>query len=258
MNKDEKGLLISNLAVRYGRKEIIHSFSMGPVEPGQFVAVLGPNAAGKSTLLKAIAGIGSFSGHISLNGADILSVPGAKRARKIAYMPQSQPPAIGLPALEAVMSAFGSSKGRDEAINQAYKVLEDLGAADLALRNLHELSGGQRQIVALAQAIVRKPEVLLLDEPTSALDLKHQVFVMQSAARLVRMKGAIVVAVLHDVALALRYADSIAVLKDGGLYAYGTPKAVVTPDMLASVYGIEARVETCSQGKMQIIVDGVM
>lgn len=258
MKEDEKGLLISDLSVRYGRKEIIHSLSMGPIKPGQFVAVLGPNAAGKSTLLKAIAGIGSFRGQIYLNGVDMASVPGAKRARMIAYMPQSQPPAIGLPALEAVMSAFGGTKGRDEAISEAYKVLEDLGATDLALRNLHELSGGQRQIVALAQAIVRKPEVLLLDEPTSALDLKHQVFVMQSAARLVRMKGAIVVAVLHDVSLALRYADSIAVLKDGGLYAYGTPKAVVTSDMLAGVYGIDARIETCSQGKMQIIVDGVM
>ena len=257
MTEDFKGLEISNLSVRYGRKEIIKSFSLGPVERGQFVALLGPNAAGKSTLLKAIAGIGYFSGKISLDDVDMGSVPVANRARLIAYMPQSQPPAIGLPALEAVMSAFGGTKGREEAISLAYEALEDLGARDLALRNLYELSGGQRQIVALAQAIVRKPEVLLLDEPTSALDLKYQVFVMQSAARLARLRGAIVVAVLHDVALALRYADVIAVLKQGTLQAYGTPQAVVTPEMLENVYGIEARIESCSQGKMQIIVDGI-
>ncbi|MDH7791625.1 ABC transporter ATP-binding protein [Ochrobactrum sp. AN78] len=90
-------------------------------------------------------------------------------------------------------------------------------------------------------------EVLLLDEPTSALDLKYQVFVMQSAARLARLRGAIVVAVLHDVPPALRYADVIAVLKEGTLHAYGMPQVVVTPAMLANVYGTDARIESCSQ-----------
>ena len=258
MTKDAKGLVISNLSVRYGRQEIIQSLSLEPVERGQFVALLGPNAAGKSTFLKAIAGIGSFSGKITLDDVDINTVSGTSRAQLISYMPQSQPPAIGLSALEAVMSAFGGTKGQDQAIRLAYEAFEDLGASELAMRNLYELSGGQRQIVALAQAIVRKPEVLLLDEPTSALDLKHQVFVMQSAARLARMKGAIVVVVLHDVSLALRYADRIAVLKDGALHAYGTPQAVVTSEMLADVYGIEARIENCSQGRMQLIVDNVL
>lgn len=258
MIKNATGLRISNLTSRYGRKEIIKSLSMGPVEHGQFVALVGPNAAGKSTLLKAIAGVGSFSGTVSLDDIDMASVSGRTRAQLIAYMPQSQPPAIGLPVLEAVISAFGGSRGRDEAIGMAYEALNDLGARDLAMHALYELSGGQRQIVALAQAIVRKPEVLLLDEPTSALDLKHQIFVMQSAARLARMKGGIVVAVLHDISLALRYADVIAVLKEGALHAFGTPQDVVTPEMLANVYGIEARIETCSRGKMQIIVDSAL
>jgi iron complex transport system ATP-binding protein len=258
MMSGTNGLVVSNLSVDYGRKHILKSLSFGPIERGKFVALLGPNAVGKSTFMRAIAGIGAARGELTLYGTDLTSVSGAERARMITYMPQSQPPAIGLVVVEAVMSALAGVMGRDDALKEAFSALHDLGASDLAMRTLSELSGGQRQIVALAQAIVRKSDVLLLDEPTSALDLKHQVFVMQSAARLARERGTIVIAVLHDVSLAVRYADTIAILKDGKVSAFGTARTVVTPEILAEVYGIEARVETCSQGKMQIIVDGVL
>jgi iron complex transport system ATP-binding protein len=126
------------------------------------------------------------------------------------------------------------------------------------MQPLSELSGGQRQMVGLAQAIVCQPDVLLLDEPTSALDLKHQVHVMDCATTLARGRGTIVIAVLHDVSLALRYADKIAVLNQGEVEAYGRPEDIVTAQMLADTYGIEARIELCSRGRIQMIVDGAL
>lgn len=258
MTSDRAGLVMRNLAVAYGRKKVVRSFSLGPVPRGAVLALLGPNAAGKSTLLRGIAGLGSASGQVFLDGIDLSRLSRVERAKKIVYMPQSQPPGIALPVIEAVMSACSGMLGREAAMREGYDALARLGAAELAMQLLSELSGGQRQMVALAQAIVRRPDVLLLDEPTSALDLKHQIRVMECAAALAREQGTIVLAVLHDVPLALRYADTVAVIKDGDLKAHGEPETIVTPQMLADIYGIEARVERCSQGRIQIMVDGTL
>lgn len=258
MTNDSEGLVIRNLAVAYGRKKVVRSFSLGPAPRGAVLALLGPNAAGKSTLLRGIAGLGSTSGQVFLDGIDVSRLSRVERAKKIVYMPQSQPPGIALPVIEAVMSACSGMVGRDAAMREGYDALAHLGASDLSMLLLSELSGGQRQMVALAQAIVRRPDVLLLDEPTSALDLKHQIRVMECATALAREQGTIVLAVLHDVPLALRYADTVAVLKDGDLKAHGEPERIVTPQVLADIYGIEARVECCSQGRIQIMVDGTL
>jgi iron complex transport system ATP-binding protein len=258
MTDDSAGLFVSNLRVTYGRKVVIPSLSLGPVPHGEVLVLLGPNAAGKSTLLRGIAGLGGSTGKVVLDGTDLSSLPRIARAKKIAYMPQSQPPAIGLPVIEAVMSARSGTVGREAAMREAYGALERLGATQLAMQPLSELSGGQRQMVGLAQAIVCQPDVLLLDEPTSALDLKHQVHVMDCATTLARGRGTIVIAVLHDVSLALRYADKIAVLNQGEVEAYGRPEDIVTAQMLADTYGIEARIELCSRGRIQMIVDGAL
>lgn len=258
MTDDKAGLVIRGLTVAYGRKKIVRSFSLGPIPRGEVLALLGPNAAGKSTLLRGIAGLGSASGQVVFDGIDLARLPRVERAKRIAYMPQSQPPGIRLAVIEAVMSACSGMIGRQAAMREAYDALARLGADELAMLPLSELSGGQRQIVALAQAIVRRPEILMLDEPTSALDLKHQIHVMECTAALARERGTIVIAVLHDVPLALRYADSVAVLKDGSLKVHGRAEEIVTPQLLADVYGIEARVERCSLGRIQIMVDGTL
>lgn len=258
MTSAVSGFAIHDLNVKYGRNTVVQGLSLGPIPRGEVVALLGPNAAGKSTVLRGIAGIGQASGRIHLDGEDISGLSRSARAKVIAYMPQTQPPAISLPVLEAVMSAHSAAVGRQTALRDAYVALEQLGVAHLAMQPLTALSGGQRQMVALAQAIVRSPRVLLLDEPTSALDLKHQIRVMECATALARERGTIVISVLHDVSLALRYADTIAVLKDGDIHAYGRPDEVVTQTMLADIYGINARIEHCSQGKIQMIVDGAL
>lgn len=125
------------------------------------------------------------------------------------------------------------------------------------MEQLNRLSGGQRQLVSLAQAIVREPAILLLDEPTSALDLRHQAQVMHLVRDLAR-EGRLVVVVLHDLNLAARWADHIVVLSNGAVAAEGAPVAAITANILASVYGVEALVERSTLGHLQISVERVL
>ena len=130
-----------------------------------------------------------------------------------------------------------------------------LGIAALALRNLGELSGGQRQLVSIAQALVRDPRILLMDEPTSALDLQRQVEVLSLMRGLVRAAGSRVLIALHDLNQALRFADRVLILQEGRLVASGPPSEIVTVDLLRRVYGVEARIERCSRGQIVVLVD---
>jgi iron complex transport system ATP-binding protein len=222
--------------------------------------LVGPNAAGKSTLLRALAGLMKSSGEIRLGGLDVNAMSATERAAAITYMPQSLPQRVALTVMEAVLSALRASpsQGDGDAAalrRRAVDALDRLAIGQLALRSLDELSGGQRQMASLAQAIVREPKVLLLDEPTSALDLHYQYRVMSRVRELARERGIITVVVLHDISLACRWADRIVVLSDGAIAAAGKPAEAITPDILARVYGVEARVETCSRGVPQVLVD---
>ena len=118
------------------------------------------------------------------------------------------------------------------------------------------LSGGQRQLVAIAQALVRKPRILLMDEPTSALDLYRQIEVLDYMRRLAKQSGIAVLIALHDLNHAMRYCDNVMVVAAGRLIANGPTRDVITPAMLSEVYKVDARIETCTQGRPLVIVDG--
>jgi iron complex transport system ATP-binding protein len=196
------------------------------------------------------------SEEVRLGGLDLLRMLPAERARHLAFMPQLLPAGVGLTVIEGVISALRANppaEMADRSEELAAAVLDRLGIADLALEPLDRLSGGQRQLAGLAQVIVREPRVLLLDEPTSALDLRHQAEVM-AVTRSLAGEGRVVV-VLHDLTVAARWADHIVVLSAGRMAAAGPPDAVLTAPLLAEVYGVEARVERCSLGTIQIIVD---
>lgn len=251
------GLLVRNLSVRLGQRQVLAGLDLPALEPGAVTVLAGPNAAGKSTLLRAIAQLVPYHGRIALEGADLHAMGHADRARLLGYMPQSLPSATGLSVLESVIAAAQAADDglQARADAAAMAVLDRLGIAPLALDPLGRLSGGQRQMVALAQAIVRDPRLLLLDEPTSALDLARTARLMAEVRRLAD-EGRIVVAVLHDLALAARTADRIVVLHQGRIHSAGRPEDVVTPAMLAQVYGVVARVERCSRGQLVVMVDG--
>ncbi len=249
-------LTIRDLQTGYGNNPVIKNLTLSPVRSG-VVALIGPNGAGKSTLLRALAQLISARGEISLNDVDLMHMKPALRAATIGFMPQNLPENVSLSVLETVIATLkASDNGSTRHIEKrAYDVLVQLGVADLALHSLNRLSGGQRQVVSLAQAIAGEPALLLLDEPTSALDLARQFLIMKHVQNYAST-GRIVVVVLHDLALAAQWADQIVVLAQGGLYSSGTPEDIITPQMLADVYHIEARVECCTRGQIRIMVDG--
>lgn len=252
------GLLIENISVHYGRRPVLDHLTLPELIPGEVTVLAGPNAAGKSTLLRAIAQLLRYDGQMHLNGTDLAKLSGTERAGLVGFMPQTLPSASSLVALESVIAAqraTGKLLSNTESATQAMTVLDRLGIADIAMRRLDRLSGGQRQMVSLTQAIIRDPALLLLDEPTSALDLARQHRLLTELRRLAR-EGRIVVAVLHDLALAAILADRIVVVDRGRLHSAGTPEEVLTPTMLADVYGVSARIERCSQGRLMVMIDG--
>lgn len=256
-----EGFVISHVSAGYPGKPVLFDVSVPAIAPGEVVSLVGPNAAGKSTLMRALAGILPAHGRAVLNGQDVLGLSLARRSSLVTYMPQTLPQGVGLSVLETVLSALdvGELNLSDKVrIERAVSVLERIGVADLAMTRLDELSGGQRQLAALAQALVRTPQVLLLDEPTSALDLHYQLRVLDLVRDIARERSMIALIVLHDLQAAARVSDRVAVLSRGVLAAFGAPDAAITPDVLARVYGVLARVERCAKGRLIIMVDDVL
>lgn len=248
------GLDIRALSAAYGRRAVLDRLALPPIAPGEVVALLGANGAGKSTLLKSLAGVLPARGEAWLGADELFALAPAARARLVGYLPQSLPAASSLVGYEAVEGALRATlpelprRAREARLAEAFSCL---GLTGLALRRLDTLSGGQRQLIALAQVLARAPRLMLLDEPTSALDLRWQLFVLEAVREAARRDDAVALVAIHDINLALRFADRVAVLKDGRVLAADA----LTPDILAAAYGVAARVETCSLGHRIVVAD---
>ncbi len=254
-----KALTIEELSAGYGGREVIAAFSVPPLTAGTVTALAGPNGAGKSTLLKALAGLIPARGKVMLDGRNLLAMPAEQRAANIGFMPQALPSDAGLGVLDSVIAALKVARPdmpTRQVRERAVHVLERLGVLPLALSSLDRLSGGQKQMASLAQAVVCDPKVLLLDEPVSALDLRHQFHVMRTIGSLAA-EGRIVAVVLHDLSLAARWADRIALMRAGALFAEGAPSQVITPAMLKDVYGVEASIVSGIEGELHIAIHDI-
>ncbi|AYD04556.1 ABC transporter ATP-binding protein [Neorhizobium sp. NCHU2750] len=254
-------LIISGLSAGYRNRPVLAGLSLAPLEPGKVTALVGPNAAGKSTLLRSLAGLVPAIGSVRLGDRDLNALGLAQRAQYVSYMPQTLPQNAELTVLEGVIGALRATRLSDfdgsemTAHHRAVNVLDRLGILNLAMEGIGRLSGGQRQLASLAQAIARAPQLLLLDEPTSALDLRHQLDVMTIVRELAR-EGRIVVVVLHDLTLAASWADHVVVLDRGTVAAEGPVEEALSPSILSTVYGVTARLEHCSRGRLHVMVDG--
>lgn len=248
-------LSLNALSAVYGKHRILGGVTTPAFEGGQLIAVVGPNAAGKSTLFKRIAGLIGGGGEVRLEGS-------RKGMAGICYMPQDTVASARLTVYESILLACKQNQ-RSWAVDESEHARIEatmawLGIGALAFRYLDELSGGQRQLVSIAQTLAREPEVMLMDEPTSALDLRRQVQVLETMRTLARQRGMIVLMALHDLNQALRFADQVLVIAGGTVRGVGLGEDTVTVAMLEEVYEIRARIERCSRGAAHVIVDGVV
>ncbi|ETS30277.1 iron ABC transporter ATP-binding protein [Photorhabdus temperata] len=255
-----QGLTINNFCAGYPKNPVIENLNVSTLSRGKITVLLGPNGSGKSTLLRSLAGLNRASGQIWLDGQDLMKMNFAQRAENVVYLPQSLPAGVHLHVLESIIVAQRASGGRhsETSEEEVMSLLRQLGIEHLALCYLDQLSGGQKQLVGLAQSLIRKPTLLLLDEPLSALDLNYQYHVMDLVAQETYRRNIITVVVVHDINIALRHGNHVLMLQKGNLIAEGIPEQVITPDSLAQVYGVRGRIEYCSQGVPQVLIDGLV
>lgn len=245
-------LTVKELEVSLGGTSIIKHASLS-CTAGQFTMLIGPNGAGKSTLLKALSGLLPSQGHIGLKDKTLGLT---ERQEAIAYMPQDIGPTSSLTVTEVLLLGRLRSLGLSvpgELSEAAQAALAHFGLSQLQGRTLDAISGGQRQLVFLAQALFRQPDVLLLDEPTAALDLRHQLVVLEAVRRHCADHGTIAIAAMHDLTLAAQFADQMICLSQGRIEAKGPPEDVLTPDRLQRVYGVEAEVSYSRGGRPNVM-----
>jgi len=242
-------LNLDKLSVAYGTRTILQPLSAS-FAGGTMTGIIGRNGAGKTTLLKAIHGAIPFSGKRILKDGDALC-----STRDIALIPQLGSVTTSLTVFEMVLLGLSGELGWHVSREQEQRtltMLDVLGMEDLAGRQVRQLSGGQQQLVFMAQALVGRPKVLLLDEPTSALDLRHQLLVMDLARHYTKRYGAVTLYVLHDLALAARYSEQLLLLQDGRMKLLDKPENVLRPEILEQVYQVSVAVEKNSAGYLQV------
>ncbi|MFI8349378.1 ABC transporter ATP-binding protein [Streptomyces sp. NPDC085596] len=240
-------LSAENVTLAYEQRVIAERLSV-EIPDNSFTVIVGPNACGKSTLLRALSRmLKPAEGQVLLDGQAIQSLPAKKVARTLGLLPQSSIAPDGITVADLVGRGRYPHQGllrqwsaEDErVVNES---MAQTGVTELAERYVDELSGGQRQRVWIAMALAQQTPLLLLDEPTTYLDIQHQIDVLDLCAELHETQGRTLVAVLHDLNHAARYATHLIALRDGEVIAEGAPTEIVTADLVERVFGLRCQV----------------
>ncbi|MBU8859946.1 MULTISPECIES: ABC transporter ATP-binding protein [unclassified Micromonospora] len=248
-----------DLVVGYEGRTVLDGLDLD-LPADTFTVIVGPNACGKSTLLRTMARLLTpRRGAVLLDGAAIRDLPTRDVARRLGVLPQSPLVPEGITVADLVgrgrqpyqrwWRQWSAEDGR--AVEEAMR-LADVGA--LADRAVDTLSGGQRQRVWIAMTLAQDTDALLLDEPTTFLDLAHQVEVLDLLHRLRAERGRTVVAVLHDLNQAARYADHLIAMRDGAVVAAGKPREILTADLVRAVFGLDCVVVPCPVSGAPLVV----
>lgn len=240
------GLSARNVSVSIGDAPILTDVSLD-ISPGEWLGLIGPNGSGKSTLLRTISGLMPYSGSLRVEGQEVRDWKPRPLAQRIAFMQQTARLAFDLTVWDLVLLGRSPHHGwlgdfSSEDHDRVRLVLESVEIAHLADRSVLTLSGGELQRALLAQVFVQETPVLLLDEPTSHLDVHHQFEFMRLVSERAA-QGRTVIAVFHDLEMAVRHADRIAVLNHGNLVASGSPQDVLTTSILEQVFRMAADVD---------------
>lgn len=242
-------LATESLVAGYSGKTIVDGVDL-ELPAGRITVIVGANACGKSTLLKTLSRlITPTSGAVVLDGKKISELHTKELARTLGLLPQQPIAPEGIAVADLVgrgrhphQKMFRSWTVEDD--RAVVEALEATGVTELADRSVDELSGGQRQRVWIAMALAQETDILLLDEPTTFLDVAHQIDVLDLLTDLNRHRGSTIVMVLHDLNLAIRYADTLVAVKDCRVHAMGAPSEVVTSTLIEEVFGLSNHVTT--------------
>ncbi len=241
------GVKVEHLRFSYDEKVNVLKDISFRADSGDVLAVLGPNGVGKSTLFQCLLGfLRPSEGTVELEGRDVQHMTNSERAKAIAYIPQSAAPVFNYTVLDIVtMGMIGQMRMFEspgpEHRERAMETLRSLGMDHLAHRGCNQISGGERQLMLLARALVQDAKILLMDEPTANLDYGNSYRVMERICTL-GSRGFTVIFSSHEPGHALRYADRVLALLDGTVLAEGTPAEVLTEEALTRLYGIPVAV----------------
>ena len=248
-------LTINNLSFNYASFPILNDVNL-TMDLGEVLSIVGPNGSGKSTLLKCINRILKPKNEtILINGQCTSKISLKEMSKLMGYVPQSSTSTFPFTVFDIVLMGRRpyinwSLSERDNEI--AAEMLDFLGIGDLAMRHFNELSGGEQQKVVIARALAQQPNLLLLDEPTSSLDIKHQLEILCILGELAQTNHCSVIVAMHDLNLASRFSDRMLMLKQGRIFAVGTPESVLTEENIEEVYGVKVRVTNSVLDKPQV------
>ena len=240
-------LTVKGISFQYPNHPILEDIDFS-IDKGQMLAVLGTNGTGKTTLLKCINKIlKPLTGTVMIGNNPITALNRNELAQKIGYVEQ-QRSGSRMTTFNAVLlgrKPYIQWDITNEDISIAAHALDSLGLSEQASRYLDELSGGELQKVIIARALAQEPEVFLMDEPTSSLDLKNQLEVLDLIRQITRERNIAAIVALHDLNLALRFAEKYVLLKDKKIYAAGGPE-VMTPEIIEFVYSVPVAMTSCN------------
>lgn len=238
-------LNVQNLTYRYGKRSpmVLRGVDLS-LKQGEIGIVLGKNGSGKTTLFKTILGIQKpLGGSIRFEGEDLMKLSRIERARRIAYVPQD----IRFGALTVFdsilmgrISFFGMKAGSED-VAAVEKIMVDMGLTEFAQRNVEQLSGGERQKIAIARAMAQEPKLMIFDEPTGNLDIANEHLIIEEAKKLAREKNISILSSLHDLNQALHFGDRFFFMKDG-VVKYACGKQEITESVIRDIYGISVKI----------------
>lgn len=244
---------VEGLSFSYGGDFRLDSISFN-VKAGEILTLLGPNGCGKTTLLKCMnALLKPHSGKVLVSGRNVHRLQRWELARLVGYVPQAHVPSFPFTTFDLVLmgrtahlSIFQPPSRRDYQI--AEEALSKVGLLHLSDRSYDQVSGGERQLVLIARAIAQEPKLLLLDEPTAHLDFKNQFSILSMVRCITKEKSIGVVMSLHDPNHALMFSDTVALMKSGSLYSFGSPGHIITKENIEAIYEIKVKVVNHADG----------
>jgi iron complex transport system ATP-binding protein len=248
-------LTINKLSFNYTSFPVLKDVDL-TVDLGEILSIVGPNGSGKSTFLKCINRIlKTKQNTVLIDGKDASKINLKELSKIMGYVPQNSTSTFPFTVFDMVLMGrkphiHWSLSERDYEI--VAETMNFLGINELAMRHFNELSSGEQQKVIIARALAQQPQILLLDEPTSNLDIKHQLEILNILKCLAQSKHCSVIVAMHDLNLASRFSDRLLIIKQGCIFAVGTPESVLTEENIESVYGVKSRVTNSVLDRPQV------